>query len=95
MTAGTAPTAALAVIQSAFTDSERLALAGFLAAYSGLTRDAGEAQRVREAAGVPLKAARLAVPMAGIGQRLTSDVTSGRREDLDEVGGIGQGPSGR
>ena len=48
-------------------------------------RDAGEAQRVREAAGVPLKAARLAVPLAGIGQRLTSDVTSGRPEDLDEA----------
>jgi hypothetical protein len=29
--------------------------------------------------------ARLAVPLAGIGQRLTSDVTSGRREDLDEA----------
>lgn len=35
MTAATAPTAALAVIQPAFTDSGRLALAGFLAAYSG------------------------------------------------------------
>ena len=31
---------------------------------------------------MPLKAARLAVPLAGIGQRLTSDVTSGRRDDL-------------
>ena len=48
-------------------------------------RDAGEAQRVREAAAVPLKAARLAVPLAGIGQRLTSDGTSGRPEDLDEA----------
>jgi hypothetical protein len=48
-------------------------------------RDAGEAQRVREAAGLPLKAARLAVPLAGIGQRLTSGGTSGRREDLDEA----------
>lgn len=48
-------------------------------------RDAGEAQRVREAAGVPLKAARLAVPLPAIGQRLTSDVTSGRTEDLDEA----------
>jgi hypothetical protein len=46
-----------------------------LACFAG---HAGEAQRVREAAGVPLKAARLAVPPAGIGQRLTSDVTSGR-----------------
>jgi hypothetical protein len=47
--------------------------------------DAGEAQRVREAVGVPLKTARLAVPMAGIGQHLTSDVTSGRRENVDEA----------
>jgi integrase/recombinase XerD len=36
----TTPTAALATIQPAFTDPERLALAGFLAAYSGLTREA-------------------------------------------------------
>ena len=32
--------AALATIQPAFTDSERLALAGFLAGYRGLTREA-------------------------------------------------------
>jgi integrase len=36
----TAPTAALAVIQPAFTNPERVALAGFLAGYNGLTRDA-------------------------------------------------------
>ena len=53
-----------------------------LACFAG---HAGEAQRVREAAGVPLKAARLAVPPAGIGQRLTSDVTSGRPEGRDEA----------
>ncbi len=35
-----APTTALATIQPAFTDAERLALAGFLAGYRGLTRDA-------------------------------------------------------
>ena len=39
MTATTASTA-LATIQPAFTDAERLALAGFLAGYRGLTRDA-------------------------------------------------------
>ena len=33
-------TAALVPIQPAFTDSERLALAGYLAGYRGLTRDA-------------------------------------------------------
>jgi site-specific recombinase XerD len=34
------PSAALAAIQPAFTDAERLALAGFLAGYRGLTREA-------------------------------------------------------
>jgi site-specific recombinase XerD len=36
----TVPTTALATIQPAFTDAERLALAGFLAGYRGLTREA-------------------------------------------------------
>src|SRR5262249_10738635 len=35
-----APSAALVMIQPAFTDAERLALAGLLAGYRGLTRDA-------------------------------------------------------
>src|SRR5580700_8893013 len=35
-----APSTALATIQPAFTDAERLALTGFLAGYRGLTRDA-------------------------------------------------------
>jgi integrase/recombinase XerD len=35
-----APSAALVTIQPAFTDAERFALAGFLAGYRGLTRDA-------------------------------------------------------
>ena len=35
-----APSTALVTIQPAFTDAERLALAGFLAGYRGLTRDA-------------------------------------------------------
>ena len=39
MTATTSSTA-LATIQPAFTDAERLALAGFLAGYRGMTRDA-------------------------------------------------------
>jgi hypothetical protein len=34
------PTTALATIQPAFTDPERLALAGFQAGYRGLTREA-------------------------------------------------------
>ena len=35
-----APSTALATIQPAFTDAERLALAGFLAGYRGMTRGA-------------------------------------------------------
>jgi integrase/recombinase XerD len=35
-----APSTALATIQAAFTDAERLALAGYLAGYRGLTREA-------------------------------------------------------
>jgi len=34
------PSTALATIQSVFTDAERVALAGFLAGYRGLTREA-------------------------------------------------------
>ena len=40
MTTTTVPTTALATIQPVFTDAERLALAGFLAGYRGLTREA-------------------------------------------------------
>ena len=36
----TIPSTALATIQPALTDAERLALAGFLAGYRGLTREA-------------------------------------------------------
>jgi hypothetical protein len=36
----TTPSTALATIQPAFTGAERLALAGFLAGYRGLTREA-------------------------------------------------------
>ena len=34
------PSAAVATIQPTFTDAERIALAGFLAGYRGLTREA-------------------------------------------------------
>jgi integrase/recombinase XerD len=36
----TTPSTAVAIIQPTFTESERLALAGFLAGYRGLTREA-------------------------------------------------------
>jgi hypothetical protein len=62
MTAATSSTA-LATIQPAFTDAERLALAGFLAGYRGLTREAYTLElrqftswcRIRSLAGVPLR----------------------------------------
>jgi integrase/recombinase XerD len=40
--ATTAPSAALVAVTPVFTNAERLALAGFLAGYSGLTRQAYE-----------------------------------------------------
>ena len=40
MTTSISPSAALAVLEPAFSEPERLALAGFLAGYSGLTREA-------------------------------------------------------
>jgi integrase/recombinase XerD len=40
MTTSISPFAALAVLEPAFSEPEKLALAGFLAGYSGLTREA-------------------------------------------------------
>jgi integrase/recombinase XerD len=63
--AATAPSAALVPITPAFTTAERLAVAGFLAGYSGLTRQAYELDLRPYAAwcrtrGLPLFAARRA-----------------------------------
>lgn len=55
----------------------------FVLAY--FVRDSGEVQAVRTAIGVPLRVARLAVPLAEIERRLASDVTSGRRDDLQQA----------
>ena len=38
--AATTPSTSLVPVQPAFTDAERLALAGYLAGYRGLTREA-------------------------------------------------------
>jgi hypothetical protein len=57
-------------------------------------RDASELQGVRDAAGLPLRVAQLTVPLAEIEQRLASDVTAGRRDDLRaaaEALDVGQG----
>lgn len=52
----------------------------FVLAY--FLRDATELQALRKAAGLPLRVARLEVPLAEIEQRLATDITSGRRDDL-------------
>jgi len=45
-------------------------------------RTADELDVVRRAAGMPLRVVRLTVPLEQISQRLASDVTSGRQDDL-------------
>jgi hypothetical protein len=55
----------------------------FVLAY--FIRDFGELQAVRKAVGLPLRVARLAVPLAEIERRLASDVTTGRRDDLRQA----------
>jgi hypothetical protein len=52
----------------------------FVLAY--FVRSPGEVQQVRKALGLPLRVARLTVPLPDIEQRLARDVTSGRRDDL-------------
>ena len=48
-------------------------------------RDGRELQELRKAVGVPLRVARLEVPLADIEQRLATDITSGRRDDLRQA----------
>ena len=48
-------------------------------------RDGTELQALRTAAAVPLRVARLQVPLADIEHRLAADITSGRRDDLREA----------
>ena len=55
----------------------------FVVAY--FLRDLGALHSVREALGVPLRVVRLSVPWPAIEQRLASDVTSGRRDDLRDA----------
>lgn len=58
----------------------RAGIRRFVLAY--FARDPGEVQGVQEALGLPLRVVRLTVPLPVIEQRLASDVTSGRRDDL-------------
>ena len=62
---------------------QRIGVTLFLLAY--FVRDAAELQAIRAALGLPLKVVCLAVPLDVIEQRLASDVTSGRRDDLREA----------
>ncbi len=55
----------------------------FVLAY--FVRSPGEVQAVRDALGLPLRVARLTVPLPVIEQRLAGDVGSGRRDDLREA----------
>ncbi len=61
----------------------RLGISLFVLAY--FVRSAAEVQAVREALGLPLRVARLTVPLAAIELRLAGDVTSGRGDDLREA----------
>jgi Adenylylsulphate kinase len=61
----------------------RIGVTLFVLAY--FVRGTAELQAIRTALGLPLKVVRLAVPLAVIEQRLVSDVTSGRRDDLREA----------
>lgn len=48
-------------------------------------RDRDARHGIAQALGVPLRVVRLALPMPDIEQRLASDVTSGRRDDLRDA----------
>jgi hypothetical protein len=48
-------------------------------------RTGAEVHAIRQALGLPPKVTRLTVPLAVIEQRLASDVTSSRRDDLREA----------
>jgi hypothetical protein len=62
----------------------------FVVAY--FLRDLNALHNVREALGVPLRVVRLSVPWPDIEQRLASDVTSGRRDDLrDAAASVAEG----
>jgi len=55
----------------------------FVLAY--FVRSCGEVASVRRALGLPMRVARLTVPLSDIEQRLAGDVTSGRRDDVREA----------
>jgi hypothetical protein len=65
------------------TNYRRVGIRLFVLAY--FARSAAEVHAIQVALNAPLKVVRLTVPLAVIEQRLASDVTSGRRDDLREA----------
>jgi hypothetical protein len=65
------------------TNYRRIGITRFVLAY--FVRTAAEVRDIREALGLPLKVARLTVSLPAIEQRLATDVTSGRRDDLRDA----------
>jgi energy-coupling factor transporter ATP-binding protein EcfA2 len=65
------------------TNYRRIGITRFILAY--FARTAAEVQGIKETLKLPLKVARLIVPLSAIEQRLAADVTSGRRDDLHEA----------
>jgi hypothetical protein len=62
---------------------QRAGVQFFVLAY--FVRSSGEVRGVREALGLPLRVVRLTARLSDIEQRLASDVTSGRHDDLREA----------
>jgi len=62
---------------------QRIGVTLFVLAY--FVRSAADLQAIAAALNLPFKVVRLTVPLAVIEQRLASDVTSGRRDDLLEA----------
>jgi len=90
-----APSTALATIQPAFTDPERLALAGYLAGYRGLTREAYALDLRQFTTWCRARSLALfAVRRLAIGERTGGPVflaADGRRLDRHGAGRIGPG----
>jgi Adenylylsulphate kinase len=61
----------------------RLGVTLFVLAY--FVRSAAEVQAIQDAMSLPLRVVRLTVPLPAIEQRLASDVTSSRRDDLRQA----------
>jgi hypothetical protein len=70
----------LANLAAVAANYRRAGIGRFVLAY--FVRTSAELQAVRQALGLPLRVVRLDLPLPDIKQRLASDVTSGRSDDL-------------